>query len=75
MNQGFAGCIWVYGPKQYIHFERNYFERHYCNGGIYWLAFINVTVHLALIALGLLLLSCLLCSGLVKENRPRQQEQ
>ncbi|VDK57526.1 unnamed protein product [Anisakis simplex] len=62
------GCIWTYGARQYVHFQDAMFEMHYCDSTTYWVAFINATLHLAFIAIGVLLIAIILALGVWKET-------
>ncbi|CAD6197728.1 unnamed protein product [Caenorhabditis auriculariae] len=62
------GCVWVYGGRQYVHFEEGMFERHYCEPIVYWTAFVACTTFLLLYCFVIIALICLLAVGSMKES-------
>ncbi|VDO36303.1 unnamed protein product [Brugia timori] len=64
-----ASCIWIYGPGQNINI---YFQPYHCDNFVYWTAFISVIliIHSMIILFAILLCFCLLCVGLLKDNKP-----
>ncbi|VIO90885.1 Uncharacterized protein BM_BM3986, partial [Brugia malayi] len=65
----FSGCIWIYGPGQNINI---YFQPYHCDNFVYWTAFISVIliIHSMIILFAILLCFCLLCVGLLRDNKP-----
>uniref|UniRef100_A0A1I7X2L1 MARVEL domain-containing protein n=1 Tax=Heterorhabditis bacteriophora TaxID=37862 RepID=A0A1I7X2L1_HETBA len=63
-----TGCVWVYGSKPYVHFEEGIFEQHFCNWGLFWIAFWTCTCYLLLICFIIIASICLLIFGLYKES-------
>lgn len=68
MIKNCLGCIWIYGAKQYVHFEEGMFERHFCDTATYWIAFISVTLHIASVAIFVVVFIIILALGIWKET-------
>lgn len=57
------GCVWVYGAKRYVQFERTRFERNYCDYFLYYFAWWSVTLHLLVFSIIIICLITILIYG------------
>uniref|UniRef100_A0A0N5AJZ4 MARVEL domain-containing protein n=1 Tax=Syphacia muris TaxID=451379 RepID=A0A0N5AJZ4_9BILA len=63
------GAVYVYSARRTYHrLGPDMFEKHYCDPGTYWIAFVSVSLHIALIALIILVAIVILACGLWKET-------